>query len=127
MSCRGMGPLASNAPNDNIERYHGAAIEIHEAECAIDTIAPYDDLDRFRPLFASRLSASSAVPDDPIVSEVYDECFSPSLSTALSQFVRLLRILKIVMSLYMTSSESKLLHLGKSIQLRLKSTLLLAE
>ncbi len=45
--------------DENIERYHECAIDLHQVECAIDAVAPYDDLSHFDALFAERPSASS--------------------------------------------------------------------
>ena len=46
--------LLSIASDDNIRRYHEAAIDLYEAERAIDSVVPHDDLLSFEELFASR-------------------------------------------------------------------------
>ena len=39
--------LLSIASDDNIRRYHEAAIDLYEAERAIDSVVPHDDLLNF--------------------------------------------------------------------------------
>ena len=70
--------LFSIVSDDNIRRYHEAAIDLYEAECAMDSIVLHDDLLHFRELFASRPSTSTVACDraaeETDLSGEYDSC-----------------------------------------------------
>ena len=117
--------LLSIASDDNIRRYHEAAIDLYEAERAIDSVVPHDDLLNFEELFASRPSASSFVcdraPDESDLSREFDLCIgSGSCSSSMGSAVALPLIPKISMLLFLMSSKSELLLLGRSILLWLR-------
>ena len=86
---------SSRAPDVNIERYYEAAIDLHQAECILDAISPYDDILRFEPSYVSRPSSSSVapakVPEDPVLCDRYEAliasgpCASSMLSAAVSE------------------------------------------
>lgn len=63
--------ISSHAPDVNLDRYHEAAIDLHQADLEVDGAVLYNDLSRFDPLFAPRpsapLEASSAASDVPVV------------------------------------------------------------
>ena len=63
--------INSHAPDANLDRYHEAAIDTHQADLEVDGAVLYDDLSRFDPLFAPRpsapLVASAAASDVPAV------------------------------------------------------------
>ena len=86
--------LLSIASDDNIRRYHEAAIDLYEAERAIDSVVPHDDPLNFEELFASRPSASSFVcdraPDESDLSREFDLCIgSGSCSSSMGSAVAL--------------------------------------
>ena len=63
--------ISSHAPDANLDLYHEAAIDLHQADLEVDGAVLYNDLSRFDPLFAPRpsapLVASSAASDVPAV------------------------------------------------------------
>ena len=63
---------SSRVVDVNLDRYHIAAIDLHQEELEVDGSVPYDDLSRFDPLFAPRpsvpLEASASVSDVPATS-----------------------------------------------------------
>ena len=78
VSCCASGTLFSIVPDSNTRRYHECAIDIYQAECAIDSIVLHDDLLHFEELLASRPSASTEAcdraPKETGLSGEYDSC-----------------------------------------------------
>ena len=63
LSCCASGTLFFIVPDSNIRRYHECAIDLYQAECAIDSIVLHDDLLHFEELLASRPSDSTEACD----------------------------------------------------------------